>query len=72
MPSFSTRRSCSITPPTTARDGSRWSAACFTRRNYGIVFPTNSPLRKQVNEALLALREDGTYEDIYNKWFGKK
>lgn len=44
----------------------------FHKEDYGIVFPTNSPLRKQVNEALLALREDGTYEDIYNKWFGKK
>lgn len=44
----------------------------FHREDYGIVFPTNSPLRKQVNEVLLALREDGTYEKIYDKWFGNK
>jgi len=23
-----------------------------------------------VNEVLLKLREDGTYDDIYRKWFG--
>jgi ABC-type amino acid transport substrate-binding protein len=28
-----------------------------------------SPLRKRINEALLAIYEDGTYEDIYSKWF---
>jgi polar amino acid transport system substrate-binding protein len=44
----------------------------FHKEDYGIVFPPNAPLRKQVNEALLALREDGTYEKIYDKWFGKK
>jgi polar amino acid transport system substrate-binding protein len=44
----------------------------FHKEDYGIVFPSNAPLRKQVNEALLVLREDGTYEKIYDKWFGKK
>jgi polar amino acid transport system substrate-binding protein len=33
------------------------------------VFPRNNPLRKQVNIALLALREDGTYQKLYDKWF---
>ena len=28
-----------------------------------------SPLRKRVNQALLAIYEDGTYEAIYAKWF---
>jgi polar amino acid transport system substrate-binding protein len=41
----------------------------FRREAYGIVFPTGSPLRKQVNEALLSLREDGTYDALYDKWF---
>jgi polar amino acid transport system substrate-binding protein len=44
----------------------------FHKEDYGIVFPAASPLRKLVNEALLAMREDGTYDQIYNKWFGKK
>jgi len=30
-----------------------------------------SPLRKPINEALLAMYQDGTYEDIYAKWFAR-
>jgi polar amino acid transport system substrate-binding protein len=44
----------------------------FRKEDYGIVFPRNAPLRKQVNVALLALREDGTYQQLYDKWFGGK
>jgi polar amino acid transport system substrate-binding protein len=41
----------------------------FRKEAYGIMFPQGSPLRKPVNEALLKLREDGTYDRIYNRWF---
>ncbi len=44
----------------------------FLRENYGILFPTGSPLREDVNQALLGLREDGTYDRIYRKWFGNR
>ena len=44
----------------------------FLRENYGIVFPTGSPLVEDVNQALLGLREDGTYDQIYRKWFGTR
>jgi polar amino acid transport system substrate-binding protein len=44
----------------------------FHNEDYGIVFPTGSPLRKHVNEALLALRENGAYQRIYEEWFGKR
>ncbi|MDA7964548.1 transporter substrate-binding domain-containing protein [Ruegeria sp.] len=44
----------------------------FMRENYGIAFPTGSPLVEEVNQALLALREDGTYDEIYRKWFGNR
>jgi polar amino acid transport system substrate-binding protein len=44
----------------------------FRREDYGIVFPRNSSLRRQVNVALLALREDGTYQRLYDKWFTSK
>jgi polar amino acid transport system substrate-binding protein len=44
--------------------------AIFRKENYGIVFPSNSPYRKPVNEALLKLKENGTYEQLYVKWFG--
>jgi polar amino acid transport system substrate-binding protein len=30
-----------------------------------------SPLRKRINEALLAMYQDGTYEEIYAKWFAQ-
>jgi polar amino acid transport system substrate-binding protein len=42
----------------------------FKDENYGIAFPQNSPLRKDVNLALLKLRENGTYQQLYDKWFG--
>lgn len=44
----------------------------FRKEDYGIVFPRNDPLRKQVNITLLALREDGTYQQLYDKWFASK
>jgi polar amino acid transport system substrate-binding protein len=43
----------------------------FKREAYGILFPQNSALRKPVNEALLKLRENGTYDTLYRKWFVK-
>ena len=42
----------------------------FRHEAYGILFPPMSPLRKPLDEALLKLRENGTYEEIYKKWFG--
>jgi polar amino acid transport system substrate-binding protein len=41
----------------------------FRKENYGIMFPPGNPLRKRVNAALLKLREDGTYDAIYSRWF---
>jgi polar amino acid transport system substrate-binding protein len=47
----------------------------FKKENYGIVFPPRtatarrSDLRKKVNEALLKMREDGTYDRLYKRWF---
>jgi polar amino acid transport system substrate-binding protein len=46
------------------------AGAIFRKENYGIVFPDKSPLRKRVNEALLKLKENGTYDRLYGKWFG--
>jgi len=42
----------------------------FRKESYGIAFPDKSPLRKRVNEALLKLKENGTYDQLYAKWFG--
>jgi polar amino acid transport system substrate-binding protein len=43
----------------------------FRKEDYGIVFATGNPLQKRVNNALLGLREDGSYQKIYDKWFAK-
>jgi polar amino acid transport system substrate-binding protein len=37
--------------------------------NYGMVFPTGSTLREDFDQAMLRLREDGTYDDLLLKWF---
>ncbi len=42
----------------------------FLPENYGIILPPNSPLAEPLNQSLLRLRENGTYDDIYRKWFG--
>lgn len=44
----------------------------FRKEDYGIVFRPANPLRRQVNATLLQLREDGTYQQIYDRWFGGK
>lgn len=54
------------------REHARLAGPVFLRENYGIAFPTGSPLVEEVNQALLALREDGTYDRIYRKWFGPR
>jgi polar amino acid transport system substrate-binding protein len=41
----------------------------FKPENYGIVFPTGSPLRRDVDQALLALNEQGKIADLQKKWF---
>jgi len=47
------------------------AGSIFRRESYGIVFPTNSRYRKPVNQALLHIKEDGTYDRLYKEWFGE-
>ena len=42
----------------------------YEGQQYGIAFRKGSDLVEPVNEALAAMREDGTYDEIYSKWFG--
>lgn len=44
----------------------------FKKENYGILFPRGSEMRKTINSALLKMREDGTYDRLYNTWFGQR
>jgi len=38
---------------------------------FGLVFKTDSPLVDPVNAALAEIKEDGTYAQIYEEWFGE-
>ena len=42
----------------------------FLREDYGIALPSGSPLAEEINKALLSLREDGTYAELRQNWFG--
>lgn len=42
----------------------------YEGQQYGIVFNQNSEWVDAVNEALAEMREDGTYDAIYEEWFG--
>src|SRR5262245_20973016 len=41
----------------------------FSKGDAAFALPEGSPLRRVVNLALMSVREDGTYQQIYNKWF---
>jgi len=43
----------------------------FDIQYYGFMFPEGSELRESVNRTLLKLKENGTYDLVYEKWFGK-
>ena len=43
----------------------------FKDEDYGIVFPLDSTLKDEADEALLSIQEDGQYELLKQKWFGK-
>ena len=42
----------------------------FNDEDYGFAFAQNSDLRLQVDQVLLEIRQDGTYDLIKRKWFG--
>lgn len=43
-----------------------------TGEQYGIAFPKDSELTSEVNNALQEIKDDGTYAEIYKKWFGQE
>lgn len=52
------------------RGSARLMDKVFKPENYGIALPTGSPLREEINQSLLRLRENGTYDELMRKWFG--
>jgi ABC-type amino acid transport substrate-binding protein len=54
------------------REGLEVVAQVETDEQLGFVFPKNRPeLRDAFNAGLAQIREDGTYDEIYRKWFGE-
>lgn len=57
------------------KEGADWSYVVgdvFERQNYGFIMHKSSSLRKAINLAILSLKENGYYEALYQKWFGKR
>jgi polar amino acid transport system substrate-binding protein len=44
----------------------------FWPEKYAIAVPLGSPLRKELNRALLGLYRDGSYDAIRRRWFGRE
>ena len=42
----------------------------FEKQSYGIGVPHGSPYRKEITRAILALREEGFFDELENKYFG--
>lgn len=42
----------------------------FQLQSYGVVLQENSIYQEDINRALLKLRENGSYDEIYQSWFG--
>ena len=42
----------------------------FRERDYGVGFAIGSDLRKQFDDALLEMREEGAYDELREKWLG--
>jgi polar amino acid transport system substrate-binding protein len=54
---------------TAGQGRARLVGAIFKPEAYGIAFPEGSPLRESVNRTLLKMQNDGSYDDLFNKWF---
>ncbi|MFD1739645.1 basic amino acid ABC transporter substrate-binding protein [Bacillus salitolerans] len=44
----------------------------FESEFYGLMFPKGSELKPKFDEALKTVIENGTYAELYKKWFGKE
>ena len=43
----------------------------FEEEFYGMALPIDSPHRELINQTLLDIIDDGTFNEIYRKWFGE-
>jgi arginine/lysine/histidine/glutamine transport system substrate-binding/permease protein len=50
--------------------GIKVAGELLTEEYYGIAAPKGSPVLEQINSGLATILENGTYEEIYQTWFG--
>ncbi|UJL48189.1 transporter substrate-binding domain-containing protein [Virgibacillus sp. NKC19-16] len=56
---------------TSEEDNLKMVGDLYQAEDYGIAITQGNPeLVEAINEALATLREDGTYDELYEKWFG--
>ena len=48
----------------------RMAGDMFEEQNYSIAYKNGSPLRKEINAALLEFHDNGGYQKLYDKYFG--
>jgi len=53
-------------------DGLKVVGELLTTEYYGIALPKGSENVALINDALMTMMEDGTYAEIYQKWFGEE
>ncbi|MGI9161726.1 MAG: transporter substrate-binding domain-containing protein [Mycobacterium sp.] len=46
------------------------AGSVFKDEDYGVAFPIGSTLRREFDDALLAVQEDGEFDRLKQKWFG--
>ena len=46
------------------------AGSIFNPEDYGFAFPQKSDLRSAVDQSLLDIEQDGTYDLLKRKWFG--
>jgi polar amino acid transport system substrate-binding protein len=51
-------------------DVAQLAGSVFQAEDYGLAFVQGSPLRQAVDESLLAMRQDGVYDQLRSKYFG--
>jgi polar amino acid transport system substrate-binding protein len=47
----------------------RVSGSIFEDDSYGFALPTGSGVRERINQSLLWLKKNESYDNIYNQWF---
>jgi len=58
------------TTTTTSDQETQLLSRIYRRENYGIALPPRSPLKEDIDRALLHLRETGVYDQLVQQWFG--